>query len=254
METKIKLQAHRGVSTDYPENTMSAFIASVELGYDSIELDPNVTSDGKIVLLHDDTVNRTSRNKDGTKLENEIRVSDFSYEELAEYDFGIWFSEKFMGEKLPLLLDVLELAAKTGILIKIDSKFTKFDNKIQDELFKMTEESGANIAFTCNSPEVIELVRRNAPSAAIHYDGAVNEETVQRVVSASEGSKLVIWLPYRCELTSWVQIPFADDELCSMVKKYAQLGLWLLSTEKQLDEAKRWKVDYVETTGAIKPQ
>ncbi len=51
-------QAHRGVQKEYPENTMAAIRAAKEQGYDIIEIDPAVTKDGVIVLMHDDTINR----------------------------------------------------------------------------------------------------------------------------------------------------------------------------------------------------
>ena len=47
---RMIFQAHKGVSTEYPENTMPAFIAAVEQGYKIIELDVSVTKDGKFVL------------------------------------------------------------------------------------------------------------------------------------------------------------------------------------------------------------
>ena len=48
-----RLQAHRGVRSEYPENTIATFKASVDEGYDIIELDPKYTKDGKFVFLHD---------------------------------------------------------------------------------------------------------------------------------------------------------------------------------------------------------
>ncbi len=59
------LQAHRGVSSDYPENTMTAYMAAVEQGYGVIALDPLYTADETPVLLHDSTINRTGRYDDG---------------------------------------------------------------------------------------------------------------------------------------------------------------------------------------------
>ena len=56
------VQAHRGVSTEYPENTMPAFVASYQQGYPIIEFDPLFTADGECVVIHDKTVNRTCRN------------------------------------------------------------------------------------------------------------------------------------------------------------------------------------------------
>ena len=65
----MNFQAHRGVSTEYPENTMPAFIAAVEQGYTYIETDPLVTKDNVCVLMHDKTLNRTCRNDDGSTRE-----------------------------------------------------------------------------------------------------------------------------------------------------------------------------------------
>ena len=58
-------QAHRGVGTEYPENTMPAFRAAVEQGYALIELDPCFTLDGQCAILHDRTLNRTCRTASG---------------------------------------------------------------------------------------------------------------------------------------------------------------------------------------------
>ena len=86
MSNKILYQAHRGVSTDYPENTMAAFIGAVNQGYDVKELDPNVTKDGVFVVLHDAAINRTGRNTDGSELEKEIKINEITYDEARQYD------------------------------------------------------------------------------------------------------------------------------------------------------------------------
>ena len=56
----VALQAHRGVSTDAPENTFAAFEAAVKQGYDIIELDPKFTLDNQCVILHDKNLKRTA--------------------------------------------------------------------------------------------------------------------------------------------------------------------------------------------------
>ena len=99
----IKLQAHKGVASECPENTMSAFLCAAAQGYDVIELDLEYTSDNKIVVLHDKTINRTARNPDGTAIEQKTNINEITYHEALMYDFGIGFSKKYQSttEKIP---------------------------------------------------------------------------------------------------------------------------------------------------------
>ena len=89
----IKFQAHRGVQCENPENTMPSVMAAIEQGYDVVEVDVDVTKDIKFVLLHDHSLNRTGRNEDGSIIENEVIISDLTYEEALKYDVGVSFSE-----------------------------------------------------------------------------------------------------------------------------------------------------------------
>ena len=81
---EAKLQAHRGVSTEYPENTMPAFIAAVNQGYDIIELDPGYTADGHIIILHDAILNRTIRNADGSVIKETTYAHRCTLKELLD--------------------------------------------------------------------------------------------------------------------------------------------------------------------------
>ena len=59
----IWVAAHRGWSEKYPENTMEAYSAAAELGVDQIEIDVRITADGELVLIHDDKVDRTTKDR-----------------------------------------------------------------------------------------------------------------------------------------------------------------------------------------------
>ena len=83
---KVALQAHRGVSTDCPENTMAAFRASVEQGYDWIELDPKFTADNQCVVLHDRTINRTGRDRNGQPVEEKTAIIDLTLAQAVAVD------------------------------------------------------------------------------------------------------------------------------------------------------------------------
>lgn len=95
--------AHRGASGYAPEHTMEAYKLAVEMGADYIEIDLRMTSDGILVVMHDESVNRTTNGKG--------LVSSQSIKNLKELDAGTWFNEAFpdkaknyyVGLKIPTL-------------------------------------------------------------------------------------------------------------------------------------------------------
>lgn len=106
--------AHRGASKVAPENTMAAFMKAVDINSDGIELDVRLTSDKKIVVIHDPVTDRTG-DRGG-------RISELTYQELKKIDFGIRFSEKFANEKIPLLSDVLDYLNNKDTILNIEIK------------------------------------------------------------------------------------------------------------------------------------
>ncbi len=252
---KCLFQAHRGVSTEAPENTMSAFRCAAAQGYAYIEVDPNVTADGKIVLLHDETINRTARMPDGTPMLTEIPIGTIDYAKACEYDFGIGFSPKFAGEKIPLLRDVLAFAEKNSLRVKIANKFERFSDDAKETMFTEIAQSGASVAFTCATLETAISLADRFPDAEIHFDGACDEKAIAFLAEHISKERLAVWLPYRCAATSWVKVPTANEELCKRVKTVARLGIWILSDSDQLREAtERFDADIIETTGKLKPR
>jgi glycerophosphoryl diester phosphodiesterase len=93
--------AHRGASGHAPENTLAAFSKAIELGADGIELDVTMSSDGKIVVIHDDTLERTSSGQ-GLVWEKDAAT-------LQALDAGTWFAPTYAGQRIPLFTEVLDL-------------------------------------------------------------------------------------------------------------------------------------------------
>lgn len=106
--------AHRGFSGKYPENTMLSFKKAFEAGCEGIELDVHFSKDGKIVIIHDEKVDRTS---DGTGY-----IRDFTYEELCNLDFSYKFSEESGFQKIPLLEEYFEWVRDKDIITNIELK------------------------------------------------------------------------------------------------------------------------------------
>jgi glycerophosphoryl diester phosphodiesterase len=166
---QVAVIAHRGASHDAPENTLAAFRLAHEMGADWFELDCRLTRDNVVIVMHDDTLERTA----GV----EGRVADFDFAELRKLDAGRWKDPRFAGEMLPTLEEALE-TAKKRIGVYVEIKNMEDDTALMARLLQtaaetpvMTpliakrmilaiEESGTrNLALTRNTIAVIRALR-----------------------------------------------------------------------------------------------
>ncbi|MFC7364248.1 MULTISPECIES: glycerophosphodiester phosphodiesterase [Bhargavaea] len=130
-QQKIINVAHRGASGHAPENTMAAYQKAFEMKADYIEIDVQMSQDGELVIIHDNTVDRTT-NGTGT-------VGEMTFEELRQLDAGSWFSEDYAGEKILTFGEVLDaFRGKIGILIELKSPelYPGVEEKVAEELIK----------------------------------------------------------------------------------------------------------------------
>lgn len=106
--SKPLIIGHRGAPRHCPENTLPSFEKAIDLGADGIELDVQLTRDGALVVIHDETINRTTEDETGL-------VNSYTLAQLKRMDFGGWFNRGFAGVCIPTLEEVLELIkSKTG--------------------------------------------------------------------------------------------------------------------------------------------
>lgn len=111
------LCAHRGYSGIAPENTLPAFMAALEVGVDFVELDYHHSADGIGIVIHDETLDRTTDAQVRWGSPG-IRVASRTAAELAQLDAGAWFGAPFAGTRLSTLaeaLDVIDPGAMTLI-------------------------------------------------------------------------------------------------------------------------------------------
>lgn len=103
---------HRGACECAPENTMASFREGLAQGADLIELDVQMSADGQLVVMHDQTLERTTNGRG--------LVIDTPLAEIQTLDAGSWFSPKFAGERVPTLEKVLSwIRGKAGLVIEI---------------------------------------------------------------------------------------------------------------------------------------
>lgn len=121
----INIIAHRGASAYAPENTLRAFSLAADMGADWFELDCTLTKDDHVIVIHDDSTERTAG--------KDKRVAAQTLAELKTLDAGAWKDPAFAGERLPTLAEALDLAKARNIGVYIEIKNSDDDMAIIGE-------------------------------------------------------------------------------------------------------------------------
>lgn len=153
--------AHRGASTDAPENTLAAFSLALEQGADGIELDAKLTADGEVVVIHDPTVDRTT---DGRG-----RVSQMTLAQLRQLDAGIKKSADFKGCTIPTLAEVFE-AVGNRLIINIElTNYGSPEDGLPGKAASLvqTYHLEESVLFSSFLPSNLVLIRKLAPQVPL---------------------------------------------------------------------------------------
>lgn len=156
--------AHRGASACYPENTIPAFEAAVELGAHMIELDVQLSRDGEVVVSHDETLARCTDGR-GT-------VAGRSLAELKWLDAGSWFGKDFEGTKIPTLEEVLSLCRgriAVNVEIKTEAVTDRVAGGIEEKCLDLVAARGmgSQVVFSSFDPRALRHLRHIDGTAAI---------------------------------------------------------------------------------------
>jgi glycerophosphoryl diester phosphodiesterase len=161
------LIGHRGYPARYPENTLASFKGAMEAGCDMIELDVTLTRDRKVVVIHDDTLDRTTTGKGA--------VRDRSFEEIRKLDAGGWFDSRFSAERVPELSEVLKLTAGR-CLLNIEIKESAFEqgypaDAIEHQVVDLVKAGGAvdRVVVSSFGPRILERIAAMDAPPAIAY-------------------------------------------------------------------------------------
>jgi len=167
------LVAHRGFKAKYPENTMTAFKAGVDAGAQMVELDVHLTRDHELVVIHDDTLDRTTN--------GEGPVDEYTLTELKRLDAGHWFHPRFAGEQIPTLREVLrQLSHRVLINIEVKSDIeqnTPVSGVIEEKLLDLLKRGDVFSAVLISSfdPRVIENIKQTNNLLAVAYISETTE-------------------------------------------------------------------------------
>ena len=130
--SRASVTAHRGDSKHAPENTMAAIRLAYENQADIIEIDVRQTSDGEYVLMHDESLART------TGVKKKVGSCTLSY--IRTLDAGSRFSEEYAGEPVPTLREVLTYAKENDIFLNIELKPAKTDHNYVEGILALIDE------------------------------------------------------------------------------------------------------------------
>jgi glycerophosphoryl diester phosphodiesterase len=118
-----RVYAHRGASAYAPENTLAAYAEAARMRADFVEIDVRRSRDGELVVAHDATLARCTDVAAVFPDRADAAVGDFTLAELRRLDAGSWFHPPFLGERIPVLAEVLDVVAEfdLGLLLEVKS-------------------------------------------------------------------------------------------------------------------------------------
>jgi glycerophosphoryl diester phosphodiesterase len=154
--------AHRGASGTAPENTITALRRAMAMGATWAEVDVQRTSDGVLVLVHDDTWERTAGVAGA--------IAATPWEQVRRFDAGAWFDPAFAGERPPTLEQALELA-RDGLQFDLEIKSPENHPGLAADIVAAVRRAGvaSRVLLSCFDPDVIDEVANEAPDIAVAY-------------------------------------------------------------------------------------
>lgn len=159
MSTKV--WAHRGASAYAPENTIPAFRLAMEQGADGIELDVQLSQDGKLMVIHDEWVDRTSNGRG--------RVVDMTCQELKKLDFSCGM-QQYAFARIPTLKEVYGLLRGSNLTVNVEIKYGEVEYPgIWDKLIQLEREMGmqGRVMYSSFNHYVLKKIRELDPDAEI---------------------------------------------------------------------------------------
>ncbi|TVY07929.1 glycerophosphodiester phosphodiesterase family protein [Paenibacillus cremeus] len=183
-DASLVVAAHRGLKCSYPENTLLAFQKALQAGVDMLEFDLRRSKDGVVMVIHDETVDRTTN---GTG-----RVGDLTLAELKQLDAGGWFGKPFEGLKIPTFAELLELLrAYPSVLLNVEIKSSPDAVQAADQAVAMLKEYGdlPRCVFTCFDANLVAYLH---DTYGLRTQG-FPEEVMYNFVPGPEGTYSKMW-------------------------------------------------------------
>lgn len=228
----IKITSHRGFSKGVPENTLPAIEKAIEEKADYVEVDVRQTQDGELVLLHDQSLKRT------TGISKYIW--NVNYDKVAQLDAGSWFSKEYANTKIPSLRETFELC-KGNINLNLDLKDDKYAGgknyspSLEDSVVALIDEFQMEnqCVITSTSLNILENIKALNPKIKTGYI------TYQIRHSDYTNENIDFFSINSC---------FASENLLQNVHEEGkEILVWTVNSKSELERMKRLGVDNIIT-------
>ena len=225
------MMAHRGYSAAAPENTIEALQAAVDIGVQSVEFDVQMTKDGEIILLHDDSLDRTTG--------YHAKIWNVTYDEIKDLDASVGFRAEtgtdFPETRIPTLDAALKAVKDSGLYCNIEIKRTGHDDGIEAKTVQIIRENDFldQCDVTSQDYSTLEAVRAADPDVLTAYTTVIGLGDIENLEAADIIS---------------IQESFATyDEVQRLHASGKRVFVWTINDEDAMEKLISLNVDAILT-------
>jgi len=226
----IKITAHRGASSEAPENTLPAIQAAAVSLADYVEFDVQQTKDGEVIILHDSNLSRTSGY-------NEF-IWNMTFDEVRSLDMGSWFSDVYEGTQIPTLEEAI-LLCKGKIRMNIEIKANSHFKDLEEKVVALMQKYDVVNQCVIQSTEYSSLVKVKALD-----DSITTGLILMGAYGEFEESKMVDFFSIRSTFVNRSMVESAH-------KNGKAVYAWTVNTKNEIRRMKVLKVDNIITDRPI---
>ena len=227
VDARVKAVSHRGYHVSAPENSLAAYKLSRKMGFTYVETDIRFTKDLVPILTHEFILGNVAKNPDGSDIEKSPNISNLTYEQLLNYDFGIAYGEEWAGTKITTFEEFIKLCDDLNLYPYLDLK-DKYDEERLNILIDILKKYDMldRVVWCKYFRPVLEIL----PDACVGYSaGDLDYSYIDDIAELSNEGKNVIML-------SGVYDRMFRDYLLNDFIKYAPVYAWTVNDKDVIKE------------------
>lgn len=233
-KTFMKKIAHRGISAQAPENTRAAFKKMVALNVEWLETDIDMTSDGELILIHDDKVDRVS-NGSGS-------VNDMTLIELQKLDFGRWFSEAYANERIVTLKWLIDFINHYQFNVNFELKTALKSDKQHAYLTSVCQalrQVSSKVEIIVSSFDMTLLQKFHVLMPSIQLGVLIEAQLPDNIVEIAKNIGAIYVHPDVTFLTK--------EQTHKLIDNHLQVNAWTVNDMIVAEKLEKWRVEAIFT-------